>query len=68
VKQQEALKQQEELYQKKQEDKNDKELADIKFKIGILESRSARFQSMALHRYQEMDQMISKDPRMAALK
>lgn len=68
AKQQEVLKQQEELYQKKQEDKNDKELAEIKFRIGILESRSARFQTQAMRRYQELDDTISKDYRMAALK
>ena len=37
-KQQEILRQQEEMYQKKQDDKNydNKQLADLKFRIGIL--------------------------------
>lgn len=56
------------MYQKKQEEKNDKELADIKFKIGILESRSARFHKLALTKYKDMDKVISNDPRMAAIK
>lgn len=67
-KQQDHLKQLEEQYQKKQEEKNEKELSEVKFKISILESRSSRFEAMAISKFQDMDQKLSIDPRLMILK
>ena len=54
-KQQNELKMLEEQYQKKQEDKNERELSDVKFKISILESRTSRYEAMAIQKFQAMD-------------
>ena len=67
-KQQDHLKQLEEQYQKKQEEKNEKELSEVKFKISILESRSSRFEAMAISKFQDMDHKLSIDPRLMILK
>ena len=58
----------EEQHQKKQEDKNEKQLSEVKFKISILESRASRFEAMALQKFQDMDQRLDSDPRLARLK
>ena len=67
-KQQDQLKTLEEQYQKKQEEKNEKESSEVKFKISILESRASRFEAMALQKFQDMDQKLDIDPRLARLK
>lgn len=54
----------EEQYQKKQEEKNEKELSEVKFKISILESRSSRFEAMAIQKFQAMDERLNQDPRL----
>lgn len=58
----------EEQYQKKQEEKNEKELGEVKFKISILESRSSRFEAMAIQKFQDMDQKLNADLRLAVIK
>ena len=67
-KQQSELKMLEEQYQKKQEQKNEKELSEVKFKIGILQSRNSRFESMAIQKFQAMDEKLNSDNRLAILK
>lgn len=66
--QQDHLKHLEEQYQKKQEEKNERELAEVKFKIGILESRSSRFEALAITKFQELDSKLNNDPRLDVLK
>ncbi len=58
----------EEQYQKKQEEKNEKELSEVKFKISILESRSSRFEAMAIQKFQSMDEKLNSDYRLQILK
>ena len=67
-KQQNELKSLEEQYQKKQEEKNEKELSEVKFKISILEFRSGRFESNAINKFQQMDEKLNNDPRLVILK
>ena len=58
----------EEQYQKKQEDKNEKELSEVKFKISILENRSSQFEHMAMEKFKDMDEKLDNDYRLAILK
>ena len=67
-KQQNELKMLEEQYQKKQEDKNEKELSEVKFKISILENRSSQFEHMAMENFKDMDEKLDNDERLAILK
>lgn len=67
-KQTSQLKALEEQYLKKQEEKNEKELSEVKFKISILESRASRFEATALKKFQDMDMKLDADPRLARLK
>ena len=67
-KQQNELKMLQEQYQKKQEEKNEKELSEVKFKISILESRSSRFEAMAIQKFQSMDEKLNADYRLQILK
>ena len=43
-------------------------MSEVKFKINILESRASRFEAMALQKFQDMDQKLDADPRLARLK
>ena len=40
----------------------------MKFKISILESRSSRFEAMAIQKFQAMDEKLNSDPRLLILK
>jgi hypothetical protein len=43
-------------------------LNEVKFKISILESRSSRFEAMAIQKFQSMDEKLNSDYRLAVLK
>ncbi|EGR33096.1 hypothetical protein IMG5_061790 [Ichthyophthirius multifiliis] len=43
------------------------EIKEVNFKIDILEQRALRFESMALQKYQEMDNKLNNDGRLAAI-
>ncbi|KAL4445104.1 hypothetical protein ABPG74_018832 [Tetrahymena malaccensis] len=67
--QRQVLEQKEAQVAKRQEidPKQEEEIRDINFKIDILEQRALRFESMALQKYEEMDNRLNKDARLAAL-
>lgn len=54
---------------KKQEidTKHEGVIRNINFKIDILEQRALRFESIALQKYEEIDNKLNKDPRLAVL-
>lgn len=43
-------------------------MSEVKFKIGILESRNSRFESMAIQKFQAMDEKLNSDHRLVILR